>query len=238
MRRIESREFADGIRGASVTSSALKPENIVSKIFVEADGVQIKIEVTPVLRGCVYEPEDRCRLTVGRRRVRLCRNPGRELRRPLRAASSSRRSTGSIRAISSTSATFSRMRESATSLRKAFIVYILSHNRPMAEVLAPTRLDIAQEFARGFEGMTETPVTLDDLLQAREEFIAELVGKMPEDHKRFLVSLKKGEPEWALLDIQDAEKLPAVRWRLQNLAKLDKPKRAALIDGLRQVLEL
>ena len=26
-------------------------------LFVEADGVQIKIEVTPVLRGCVYEPE-------------------------------------------------------------------------------------------------------------------------------------------------------------------------------------
>jgi hypothetical protein len=27
-------------------------------------------------------------------------------------------------------------------LRKAFIVYLLSHNRPMAEVLAPPRLDI------------------------------------------------------------------------------------------------
>ncbi len=25
--------------------------------MVRADGVQIKIEVTPVLRGCVYEPE-------------------------------------------------------------------------------------------------------------------------------------------------------------------------------------
>ena len=42
-----------------MTSAKLKPENIVSKIFVEADGVQIKIEVTPVLRGCVYEPKTR-----------------------------------------------------------------------------------------------------------------------------------------------------------------------------------
>src|SRR5439155_2566798 len=58
-------------------------------------------------------------------------------------------------------------------LRKAFAVYILSHNRPMAEILAPARRDIAQEFARGFEGMTEKPVALDDLLQAREQFIAD-----------------------------------------------------------------
>ena len=96
-------------------------------------------------------------------------------------------------------------------IRKAFIVYILSHNRPMAEVLAPTRLDIAQEFARGFEGMTETPVTLDDLLQTREEFMAELVGKMKQEHRRFLASFKRAEPEWSLLGIPHAERLPAVQ---------------------------
>lgn len=30
-------------------------------------------------------------------------------------------------------------------LRKAFIAYLLSHNRPMAEVVAPQRLDISAE---------------------------------------------------------------------------------------------
>lgn len=122
-------------------------------------------------------------------------------------------------------------------LRRAFIVYLVSSNRPFAEILAPTRLDIAQEFARGFDGMTDTPVTMDSLLQAREQLIAEIVGKMPVDHKNFLVSLKKGEPEWALLGVKGAEGLPAVRWRLENLAKMDKTKREALIDRLRQVLE-
>jgi len=65
-------------------------------------------------------------------------------------------------------------------IRKAFVVYILSHNRPMAELLAPARLDIEQEFARGFEGVTEKPVTNGDLLGTREAFIADLVGKTPE----------------------------------------------------------
>jgi hypothetical protein len=123
-------------------------------------------------------------------------------------------------------------------LRRAFIVYLVSSNRPFAEILAPRRLDIAQEFARGFDGMTDTPVTIDSLLQAREQLIAEIVGKMPGDHKKFLVSLKKGEPEWPLLGVKGAEALPAVRWRLENLAKMDKTKRAALTDRLRQVLEL
>ena len=68
-------------------------------------------------------------------------------------------------------------------IRRAFIVYILSHNRPMAEVLAPARIDIEQEFARGLAGMTEQAVTLGNLLETREAFIAELVGKMPEEHR-------------------------------------------------------
>ena len=46
-------------------------------------------------------------------------------------------------------------------LRRAFIAYLLMHNRPMHEVLAPRRRDITQEFERGFDGMTQHPVALD-----------------------------------------------------------------------------
>jgi hypothetical protein len=90
----------------------------------------------------------------------------------------------------------------------------------MAEVLAPGRLDISAEYKRGFEGMVDTPVTLDELLQAREALIGEIVGKMPDQHRRFLISVKRGEPDWALLDLPAAKDLPAVRWKLENLAKL------------------
>jgi hypothetical protein len=59
MKRIGVR-IQKGIKGARVTSSVLKEAGgIVAKHFVELDGVQIKIEVTPVLRGCVYDPEVR-----------------------------------------------------------------------------------------------------------------------------------------------------------------------------------
>jgi hypothetical protein len=36
-----------------VREHVLKAEGIVSKLFVDFEGAQIKIEVTPVSRGCV-----------------------------------------------------------------------------------------------------------------------------------------------------------------------------------------
>jgi hypothetical protein len=121
-------------------------------------------------------------------------------------------------------------------LRKAFIVYVLSHNRPMAEVLSPARLDISAEFARGFEGMTDTPVTLDDLLQAREDLIGNIVGQMPQEQRRFLMSVKRGQPDWALLNLPGAKDLPAVRWKLDNLARLNDSMRTKLLAGLAEAL--
>jgi len=121
-------------------------------------------------------------------------------------------------------------------LRKAFIVYLLSHNRPMAEILAPQRLDISAEYKRGFEGMVDQAVSLDDLLKAREDLINDIVGKMPEQHKKFLVSAKKGELDWSLFDLPGAKDLPAVRWKLENLAKLPAAKRAQLLSGLSEAL--
>ncbi len=72
---------------------------------------------------------------------------------------------------------------SRQSLRRAFIVYLLSHDRPMHEVLAARRKDISEEFVRGFNGMTEKPITVKELADAREQLIAEIVGKMPDTHR-------------------------------------------------------
>jgi hypothetical protein len=41
-----------------------------------------------------------------------------------------------------------------------------------------------------------------------------------------------------LLDLPGVEDLPAVRWRLENLAKLDKTKRDAMIARLSEVLDI
>ena len=55
MRRIAKRMW-NGIRGADVLVGELAPEGVANKLVVRAGGVQTKMEVTPVIRGCVYEP--------------------------------------------------------------------------------------------------------------------------------------------------------------------------------------
>jgi len=72
----------------------------------------------------------------------------------------------------------------------------------MAEVLEPTRRPIGQEFERGFVGMTERVVLLEELEATREQLIAEVVGGMPEQHRRFLIGFKAGRPDWGLLEAQ------------------------------------
>jgi hypothetical protein len=202
---------------------------------VRADDAQIKIEVTPVLRGCVYEPAVRsvsarveaefgfaemavasfADLYAGKIVAALDRQHPRDL--------FDVRDLLAYEGIDDT-------------LRKAFIVYLLSHDRPMAEVLAPARLDVAVEYKRGLEGLVDKPVTLDELLRVREDLIREIVGKMPVQHRRFLLSVKRGEPDWTLLDVPSARDLPAVRWKLENLAKLSASKRRQLLAGLSDAL--
>jgi hypothetical protein len=108
----------------------------------------------------------------------------------------------------------------------------------MSEVLAPTPIDIEAEFERGFAGLTEVPVALPDLLKARDDLIADIVGRMPTEHRRFLVSFKSGEPQWDVLGLTAVDQLPAVRWKMMNLASLEKDRRVALLARLCTVLGL
>lgn len=235
------RRIADRIRAliprSNVHLVASQEGGHVTKLLVRAERVQIKIEVTPVTRGCVYQPEVRSvsskvedafgyaeiqvvsfsDLYAGKLVAALDRQHPRDL--------------FDVRDLL--------QREGIDdNLRKAFIVYVLSHNRPFFEVLAPTRQNISKEFMRGFNGMTDDPVKIEELVQAREDLIADIVGKMPELHRRFLVSVKAGNPQWELLGIEGVNELPAVRWRLENLDKLDRNKRDAMLGRLREVLQV
>lgn len=88
---------------------------------------------------------------------------------------------------------------------------------------------MAEEFRRGLADMTEVPVALGALVSAREVLITDAVGRMPNGHKRLLLSFETGAPEWSLLDVTSVERLPAVQWRLENLARLDGRRRSVLV---------
>jgi hypothetical protein len=234
MKRIGGRIQA-AIPDPQITPPTLQPEEITTKLLVRSRGVQIKIEVTPVLRGCVYEPDMRAvsaavEEAFGFAETRVVSFA--DLYGGKIVAALDRQHPRDLFDIR----TLLAAEGIDDALRRAFLVYLLSHDRPMSEVLAPTRKPISDEFIRGFQGMTAEPVSLDDLIAAREALIDIMVTRMPEQQRRFLVSFERGEPDWLLLGIPLAPSLPAIQWRQLNLDKLTETRRADLVRGLEAVL--
>ena len=56
------------------------------------------------------------------------------------------------------------------------------------------------------------------------------------DEKRFLLSIKRGEPEWDTLGFSHLKELPALQWKLMNIRRMDKRKHAEALDKLKETL--
>ncbi len=236
MRRI-ARKIEEGIPVSRTQIVPLRQECAVTKVFVSASGVQIKIEVTPVTRGCVYPAR---RLAVQEQvedefgYAEIAVVSFQDLYAGKIVAALDRQHPRDLFDVRELLANEGIDEE----LRRAFLIYLISHNRPMAEVLVPLRKDLQHEFETGFAGMTREKVTIDDLYSAREELVGRIVGDMPDTHRHFLLSFKSGDPDWAMLELPSVDALPAVRWKIENLSRLSKTKRTALLENLRKALEL
>lgn len=233
MKRIEGR-IKKGLPDAAISRTST--EDTITKLLVREDGVQIKIEVTPVLRGCVFEPEVRdvsaaVEEDFGYARIQLVSFPDLYAGKLVAALDRQHpRDLFDVRDLLDNEGI-------GDDLRDAFIVYLISHDRPMSETLNARRKDIGQLFERNFAGMTADPVQLDDLLQTRERMIEILIGDMPTRHKEFLIAFEKGTPDWSLLGLKNVDQLPAVLWRQKNLDLLSADRRAALIADLEKALK-
>jgi hypothetical protein len=107
-------------------------------------------------------------------------------------------------------------------IRRAFVVYLASHNRTLHEVLFPPSKDIQLAYEGSFAGMTTEPVRLAALHETRERLFRELPAALDGNEREFLRMLVRARPDWSLLDIPHLEQLPAIRWRLQNLEQLSR----------------
>ena len=121
-------------------------------------------------------------------------------------------------------------------LKKAFIVYLISGNRPISEMIMPNELDQREMYEKEFLGMTEHDVSYAELEKARTELINQINIALNDDDKRFLISLKMGEPEWALLGVENIQNMPAVKWKLHNIRKMDAKRREKSLEHLRRKL--
>ena len=126
-------------------------------------------------------------------------------------------------------------------MRRAFVVYLAGHNRPMHELLPPQVHDMNDAYEKEFVGMTTRDVGIDELEETRERLFAELPLSLDEAERKFLHSVHRLDPEWDLVEVQGIENLPALRWKLLNLERLkakNQQKFDAMLEALCQQLNL
>lgn len=123
-------------------------------------------------------------------------------------------------------------------IRKAFIVYLISHSRPIVEILNPNEKAISDIWEKEFKDMTVDEVTLKNLVIARSVLIKKVKALLTENEKEFLISFKKGEPMWKLLNLDGIEDFPAVKWKLKNLEVLNSKKHEAAVKKLEDFLNI
>lgn len=216
-------------------TEAYKSKRDALRLIVARNGVQIKVELSPVLRGTVYEPQlmEVCEAVedeFGYVEVpvvaladlyagKICAALDRQHPRDLFDIKWLLENEGLTDEI-----------------RKALLVYLSSHNRPMADLLRPQYKDISAIYAGEFANMTETDVPLEELLAVRERLVELIHQGLTESEEGFLLSFKNREPDWALLGLEGVSELPAIKWKQINLAKMPDDKHEQALEKLKEVL--
>ncbi|MDD3701385.1 MAG: nucleotidyl transferase AbiEii/AbiGii toxin family protein [Bacteroidales bacterium] len=188
-----------------------------SKLIVSNREAQIKVEVNQIKRAC-YEPPV---LTP------LCMNAQQEfdLYCEMQLVEIGHLFGGKIcaaldrqhpRDLFDIRNMFATVRFSNT-IKKGFLFYLISSNRPIAEILNPQFKDLRSVFETQFKGMTEEPFSYEEYETTRNRLIRTIRQSLTDEDKRFLLRIEMGEPDWSIYNFNE---FPAVQWKLINIRQL------------------
>ncbi len=212
------------ITGAQIIERRLNNVDSLSGLQVRISNALIKIETNTVFRGSVYEPEE---MTLCNRAEDIF-----ELSLKMQCLSLPDLYGGKI------CAALDRQHprdlfdiklllenEGFTEeIRKAFLVYLISHDRPIVEILEPNVKDLSTLFKHEFAGMTQDYRDLSELTEAFDSLKELVKTSLKEEEKEFLLSFKRKEPKWDLLGLKNIDVLPSVKWKQINLRRMDSEK--------------
>lgn len=190
-----------------------------TRILLRGAGAEVKIEVSPVLRGTVAPPHQ-MRVTNAVEEAfgfaEMAVLPFEDLYAGKLCAALDRQHPRDLYDVH-----LLYEHEGLTAaLHRTFLVYAACSSRPIHELIAPNRINIGRAFAQEFDGMTIEHVSLDILLAARERLIGDIGALTVGPAADFLLSIHDAEPDFELIGLPDALELPAIKWKLLNLRKL------------------
>lgn len=224
------------ISGASITRKINQESRTVAGLLIRHGEATIKIEPNLVIRGSVFPTEIKSlrrraqeffELSVDARTLsfdelyggKICAALDRQHPRDLFDIHVLLRNEGFSEGV-----------------RKAFIISLISHDRPISELLRPVWGDIRPVFEKEFQGVLVEPVTVGDLTDTAERLVSWLHTEMTEYDRQFILSVKKGKPEWSLFGLPGIENLPAVKWKLLNIGRMKPAKHQEAVKRLMDCL--
>jgi len=228
LHRIQA-ELEGKLSGAKVTASRRAGHENDMKLFVSKGGVQIKIETSPVIRGTILPVENR---SLVNKAVELFEvevdtpvvNLG-DLYGGKIVAALDRQHPRDLFDVKLLFENEGITRD----IQTGFITYLMSHPRPFHEVLKPNLVDQKKAFDSQFKGMTAVEFNYVEFESVRVDLVKRINAKISKSEKQLLMSFTKGEPNWSLAPVSGIEDLPAVKWKLLNIQKMDKGKMAQMV---------
>lgn len=221
----------------SVTAVLQDKKDDELRIIVSTDMALIKIEVSPVARGTLHEPEQRqiaelVEEKFGYAEIPVVSLP--DLYGGKLCAAMDRQHPRDLFDVKMLLAEEGISRE----IFVGFMTYTLGHPRPIGEVMAPRWKPLDKAYHDEFAGMAIQAVELRELEETRSHMMAALHTQFTERDRDFLLTFKRGEPDWSLFDEPAAAELPAILWKLMNIQKLLKNRRKhqEQIEKLERVL--
>jgi predicted nucleotidyltransferase component of viral defense system len=102
-------------------------------------------------------------------------------------------------------------------IKEGFLLCLLCSDRPINEVIRPNFQDQRSAHENQFAGMTDDAFSYEEFEVTRERLVQVVNQSLTQKDKEFLLSVKNVNPDWSIYDFQ---RFPSINWKLQNLQKL------------------
>jgi hypothetical protein len=84
--------------------------------------------------------------------------------------------------------------------------------------------------------MIYEPVGLERLQETLKQLVREIHNAMTDEDRHFLLALKQGTQDWGNFSLPEVERLPAIKWKMLKLARMNPSKRRQAAAKLEKIL--
>lgn len=209
--------IADNLKIIGIKTMLLGQEN--KKLICSDNITSIKIEPNYVIRGFIYEPQEKETCEIVSRRFGYAK---------MKIVSKSELYGGKICAAIDRQhprdlfdiKEFLDMKELDEDIINGFIIMLLGHDRTFHDLLNPNISDKRDVLEKDFVGMTDKIFTYQDHVETLTKLI-NIIKSNIKKYKEILLKFVSLDNSWIKkLDIQNIDKLPAIQWKIKNLEKL------------------